>query len=97
MSYYHDERKVYVFGFMIQADMKESDLFYQEKYKKKVHVSAFSSSNNGELSLKLKFRKKIGTKLEILREEQKMKYAVDSEQAEGRQTKQKEKTIQEVV
>lgn len=96
MSYYHEERKLYIFGFILPADIKEQDLFLQEKYKKQIHFSALSLLNSVELSLKLRFRKKIGTKLDILKEEQRAKYA-EVENSEGRQAKQKEKTIQEVV
>jgi hypothetical protein len=45
--------------------------------------------------LKLRFRKKVGSRLDLLKEEQRLKYN-DIEQ-ESRPSKQKEKTISEVV
>lgn len=68
---------MYVFGCMIPADLKDQDLFHQEKYRKKIHISALSSGITGEQNLKLRFRRKIGTKLDLLKEEQKSKHSVD--------------------
>lgn len=73
VSYFHEERKIYIFGFIISSSLKESDLITQEKYKKKIHESAFSYTN-GEPYLKLRFRKTVGGRLELLKEEQKIKY-----------------------
>lgn len=47
----------------------------QEKYKKRIHESALKAENNNELGLKVRFRKKIGSKLELLKEEQRVRYA----------------------
>lgn len=67
VSYFHEARKIYIFGFIIPADFREADLLTQEKYKKKIHDSAFSYTNN-EPYLKLRFRKKVGSRLDLLKE-----------------------------
>jgi hypothetical protein len=94
VSYYHEARKIYIFGFIISSDLKENDLITQDHYKKKIHESAFSYTNS-EPYLKLRFRKKVGGRLDLLKEEQKLKY--NDYESDNRQTKQKEKTISEVV
>ena len=37
VSYYHEARKIYIFGFIIASTLKENDLITQEKYRKKIH------------------------------------------------------------
>jgi hypothetical protein len=74
VSYYHEQRKIYIFGFFIPAEIKEQDLLSQEKFKKRIHESAFNITNE-EFNLRLRFRKKVGARLELLKEEQRAKYS----------------------
>ena len=46
VSYFHEGRKIYIFGFIMPAEFREADLLSQEKYRKKIHEAAFSYTNN---------------------------------------------------
>lgn len=46
VSYYHEARNIYIFGFFISAEPRESDLLSNDKFKKKIHESALGSNSS---------------------------------------------------
>ena len=90
VSYYHEEKKIHIFCFYLPKTISEVQLRRDRKYQKIIPLEALESKKT-DLHCKLKFRKKVPSKIELLKDEQEVKYVNDEEYKKG--SKQKEKTI----
>ena len=86
VSYFHAEKQIYVFCFFLAKTVSDKELMKDQKYQKTIPLEAFEYKKT-ELQLKLKFRKRCKTRLEMLKDEQEGKYANDDEMRKGAKQK----------
>ena len=76
VSYYHEGKKIYIFCFYLPRTITESQLIRERKYQKIIPIEALEQKKS-DFHCKLKFRKKVISKIDLLKEEQEGKYSND--------------------
>ena len=93
VSYFDNKKGLYVYCFFLPKTVNENDLKKSARYSKIIPKEALKEGS--DLECQLKFRKKVKSKVEMLKDEQKERFNELDE--ESRKGKQKEKSISEVI